>query len=229
MAKKTFGIIGAMKKEVDAISEALKNVTKETYSGIDFYRGTYGENDIVVAQCGVGKVFAAVCAQTMILKFAPQFIINAGVAGALSRELNIGDVAIAGNLVQYDMDTTAVGDPLGLVSGINIVYFEADKALNGEFVKITERKNFNYRIGTIATGDRFVSGDELKQQLVKNFGAIACEMEGASIAHVCYINKVPFAVLRTISDNGDGNDYMTCLDKACKVLHEVIIEYIKNA
>ena len=127
--KVDIGIIGAMDIEVDALKDALTEKSVTRVSGIDFYSGKLLNKDVVVAKCGVGKVFSAVTAEIMVLKFNLDAIINTGVAGSIST-LKIGDLAISSSVVQYDMDTTAIGDPLGLISGINMIYFLADEVLS---------------------------------------------------------------------------------------------------
>ncbi len=202
------GIIGAMDMEVAQLRERMQNPVSETVSGIEFIRGTLEGQPAVVARCGVGKVFAALCAQTMILKYAPDCIINTGVGGTLTSALSIGDVAVSSTVVQYDMDTSPLGDPVGLVSGINIIHFPADEALRQSAVAVLSDMGINHCTGTIATGDRFLCDPVVKAQLNRDFGAIACEMEGGAIAHVCYVNDVPFLILRAISDGADDQSNM---------------------
>ena len=113
------GIIGAMKIEVETIKSLMQDKQSEVISGVEYVTGTLHGKKIVTAVCGIGKVAAAMCAQTMILKYAPARIINTGVGGSLSEKLAIGDVAVAESLVQHDMDTSPLGDPVGLISGIN--------------------------------------------------------------------------------------------------------------
>lgn len=206
------GIIGAMDMEVAQLRDQMQNPVSETISGIEFTRGTLEGQPAVVARCGVGKVFAALCAQTMILKYAPDCIINTGVGGTLTTALSIGDVAVASTVVQYDMDTSPLGDPVGLISGINVIHFPADPMLMQSAAEVLTEQGLNYRTGTIATGDRFLCDPVVKAQLNRDFGAIACEMEGGAIAHVCYVNQVPFLILRAISDGANdqsGMDFPT--------------------
>ena len=198
------GIIGAMEVEIEGIRSKMTDKKEVTVSGVKYVSGILGGNEVVTAVCGIGKVFAAICTQTMILKFAPSVIVNTGVAGSLSAELNVCDIAIADKVVQHDMDTSPLGDPKGLVSGINVIYFEADKAVAALLSGVVKENGINTVSGTIASGDQFIASKEVKNRIVSDFGAIACEMEGAAIGHVCYVNKVPFAVLRAISDKADG-------------------------
>ncbi|MBO5658024.1 MAG: 5'-methylthioadenosine/adenosylhomocysteine nucleosidase [Duodenibacillus sp.] len=205
------GIIGAMRIEVDALKAKLANPVTETISGIDFHQGQLNGVDVVVAVSGIGKVFAAICAQTMILRFGVDKIINSGVAGTLSDKLHIGDVAISTALVQHDMDTSCIGDPHGLLSGINIVKLPADEDIYRGVESVAKELGMNCLLGTIATGDQFIANAERKQWIKDTFDGIAVEMESGSIAHVCYVNRIPFAAIRVISDEASGEasmDYM---------------------
>jgi len=199
------GIIGAMQVEIDGLKAMLKDAAATRISGIDFVTGRLHSHEVVLAVCGVGKVFAALCAQTMILRFGVRAIINTGVAGTLCPQLGIGDVAIARQVVQHDMDTSPLGDPVGLLSGINQVYLPASSTLSNLVAQVVGEKGMNYKLGTIATGDQFLATEERKRWIHSTFDAIAGEMEGGSIGHVCYVNQIPFAVIRTISDDADGN------------------------
>lgn len=219
------GIIGAMQMEVDALQAAMNQPVSESVSGITFVRGSIGRHEIIAAVCGIGKVFAAMCAQTMILRYQPQGIINIGVAGTVTSGLKVLDIAVADNVCQHDMDTSPLGDPVGLISGINQIYFPADKALAQAIGAAADKLGIRHITGTIASGDQFIHTQEKKTWIHETFNAIAAEMEGGSIGHVCTVNQVPFAVLRTISD-GDGGtmDYNTFAQKAALQSIDVIME-----
>lgn len=223
------GIIGAMEAETKALIEAIREPRTECISGITYVSGRLCGREVVVATCGIGKVYAAICAQTMILRYAPTLIVNTGVAGTLCEELGIGDVAIATELVQHDMDTSPVGDPVGLVSGINKIYFEADADSVDKFSEILATQGINAVKGRIASGDQFVARAEVKDRIRSQFGAIACEMEGAAIAHVAAVNRVPVAVLRTISDSADGDavsDYPAFVGEAAARSVSVLLAFL---
>lgn len=202
------GIIAAMDKEATPLIAQMSNVKTQTVSGITFTEGVLRGHSAVVAVCGIGKVFAALCAQTMLLKYAPARVINTGVAGSLTTQLKIGDLAIAKQVVQHDMDTSALGDPKGLISGINEVHLSADPDLGELLLDAAEDIGVNALAGVIASGDQFVSNDERKAFIRDTFDGIACEMEGAAIGQVCYVNGVPFAVIRAISDDASGEAQM---------------------
>ena len=221
------GIIAAMKIEAELIEAAMTDIVRETCGSIEYCLGKIGTADIVLAVCGIGKVFAAICAQTMIVKYAPDAVINTGVGGTLTKKLSVGDVAVSSAMVQHDMDTSALGDPVGLISGINIVEIPADAALAEKISAIVKSMGINTVTGTIATGDQFIGNQETKKRIVDTFGAIACEMEGAAIGQVCYVNKVPFAVIRAISDDADGGaceDYPAFAKMAAKNSAKAVIE-----
>lgn len=202
------GIIAAMNVEMESLRSYMENTEEETISGIRFVRGMLEGQEVVTAVCGIGKVFAALCAQTMILRYAPEAIINTGVAGTLTNALGIASIAVSSAVVQHDMDTSPLGDPKGLISGINVVEIPADAQLGGKILACAKEMGVNAVSGVIASGDQFVASAERKDFITGQFGAIACEMEGAAIGQVCYVNKVPFCVLRAISDSADGSSHM---------------------
>ena len=206
------GIIAAMEKEMAGIEAVIENKKEEKVSGIKFVSGTVSGKEVVCAVCGIGKVFAAICAEAMIIKYNPDVIINTGVAGTLTDKLNIADVAISAGLVQHDMDTSFLGDPVGLISGINVVEFKADDTTREKIRKSVEELGINYVEGVIASGDQFIADKAVKQRIIDNFGAVACEMEGGSMAQVCYVNNVPFCAIRSISDTADGDPDMAYVD-----------------
>ena len=217
--KVDIGIIGAMEPEVEAIIATLEEKASETVSGITFYTGKIGEKTVAVARCGIGKVFAALCAEIMILKYSPDLLVNTGVGGALASGITTGDIVIAGDLCQHDIDTSAIGDPKGLVSGINMIYFEADKRANEILLSTAKSLGLNACIGRIASGDKFIASKEDKTRIITDFSADACEMEGCAVAQVAFVNGTPFAVVRAISDSADGEatmDYPTFLPIAAR-------------
>ena len=225
------GIIAAMVPEIEAVKAAMTDKTVKTVSGIDFVSGKLYGKDAVVAKCGIGKVFAAICAQTMILTYSPDFIINIGVGGTLTDRLSIGDIAISSDVVQHDMDTSPLGDPIGLVSGVNIVHFPADEKLVKGLLKAADNVGVNCLSGTVASGDQFIASKERKSFIRDSFGAVCCEMEGAAVGHVCFVNGTPFAVLRAISDSADDSshmDYGEFVLLAAERSFNVISEFIKN-
>lgn len=226
------GIIGAMDVEVAELIESMENIKKETISSITFYEGTLQGKNVVVAKCGVGKVHAAVCAQTMIIKFKPDAIINTGVAGSLNSELDIADLVISDNVVQHDMDTSGLGDPVGLISGVNLINISCPKDLVEKIEKSAKTiEGTNVIVGTIASGDQFICSQDKKEYIVNNFNALCAEMEGAAIGHVCYLNNVDFCIVRAISDKADGSahmDFPTFTKIAAKKSTQLINTFLKS-
>ena len=203
------GIIGAMHIEVEKIKSIMKIESVEEISGVEYAAGELHGKKIVVAACGIGKVAAAMCAQTMIIKYSPDRIINTGVGGSLSAKLSIGDIAVAESLVQHDMDTSPLGDPVGFISGINVINMPCDKGIVETLEKgVSSLGSVKAVRGVIASGDQFIASAEKKNFINEKFNAIVCEMEGASIAQVCFTNGVPFGVVRAVSDCADGSSHM---------------------
>ena len=229
--KVDIGIIGAMQPEVEGLIASLDNPRCERVSGIDFYLGNIGEKSVAIAKCGVGKVFAAICAEAMIIKYSPALIVNTGVAGAVAGGISTGDVVLATSLLQYDMDTSPIGDPKGLISGINKIYFDADTRAVSIIENAAKALGLNVNLGTIATGDKFVASPDEKRKIAEEFSALACEMEGGAVAHTAYVNDTPFAVVRAISDSRDGDatmDYPTFLPIAAKNSTSLTLALIKE-
>ena len=225
------GIIGAMEPEVETLIAALEEKRSENISGVTFYSGKIGERTVAIAKCGIGKVFAALCAQAMIMKYSPSLLVNTGVGGALASDLKTGDIIIAESLCQHDMDTSAIGDPVGLVSGINKIYFDADSRAVEILLAAADKLSLTARGGRVATGDKFIASGAEKERIVSEFSADACEMEGCAIAQVAFVNNTPFAVVRAISDSADGEatmDYPTFLPIAAKNSTNLALALVKE-
>ncbi len=210
------GIIAAMDIELEGLRPYIENPETRLIAGREFVSGTAFGHKVVLAVCGIGKVNAAVCAQAMIMAYKPDRIINTGVAGSLSSELSICDTVIAEYAVQHDMDTTALGDAPGFVSTVNLIRFPVCEKLSAELAEAMNSVGANVRRGGIATGDRFVCKKKDKEDIAKAFDCIACEMEGGAIAHVCYLNSVPCAIIRSISDGADEEADMSYTEFASR-------------
>ncbi len=199
------GIIGAMDEEVISLKRKMNIKEIRQIASMEFYAGTISSKEAVIVRCGIGKVNAAVCTQILIDQFKVKCIINTGVAGGLYPSINIGDIVISSDTVEHDMDASAVGNPRGEIPRMNKTYFEADEKL----VQIAQQAAENIKgehqvyIGRIASGDQFISSIKVKEDIYSTFTAYCAEMEGAAIAHTCYLNQVPFVIIRAISDKAD--------------------------
>lgn len=229
--KVDIGIIGALDEEVKNLVAALESHECERVGMIDFHTGILYGKRVAVARCGVGKVFAAVCCEAMILKYSPSLVVNTGVGGALGKGISTADVVVADKLCQHDMDTSPLGDPKGLISGINMIYFDADSRAVNILCDAAREISVNAFVGTVASGDRFISVTEDKERIAYEFSAICCEMEGAAIAQTAFVNSTPFAVVRAISDSADGTatmDYPTFLPIAARNSTALTLALVKN-
>lgn len=203
------GIIAAMAEELEILLKDLTLDKKNTKANMTFHKGKLYGKDVVAVVCGIGKVNSAVCTQILASEYNVDKVINVGVAGGIGKEIYPGDIVIAENLVQHDMDTTAFGDKIGQIPRLDTFDFKCDE----EMIKIAKQacekiSDLNSFTGRIVSGDQFVASLEKIQWLDKEFGAISCEMEGASIAQVCYLNSIPFVVIRSISDNANNGAHM---------------------
>lgn len=211
------GVIVAMEKEARNIVDGLSNVKHRVYLGKDFYEGERQGKPVVLALSGIGKVNAAYTATLMAVEYAPEFIINTGIAGGLGR-LPSASVMIVKSAVQYDSDTTAFGDPIGNVNvnGVNKVYLDTDSELSEILLKSAKGATY----GIVATGDRFVADTAFGQMLKETFDASACDMECGAIAEVTELSGIKFGAIKVISDSADdsaGEDYASFALRACEI------------
>lgn len=225
------GIIAAMKIEAEKIIASMEDVTEKKVGGLNFHCGRVGEQDVVLSVCGIGKVFAAICTQTMITEFGVDAIVNTGVVGSLSKELHVCGLLLVSDVVQHDMDTSPIGDPVGLISGINKIEISCDTALMNGLREALEQNNEEYTVGRLASGDRFVADNKTKKYITDTFSASACDMEGAAIGQVAYVNGIPFAELKIASDGGDEDaamSYQEFAPKAANISAENIVKFLSG-
>lgn len=194
------GIIGAMSQEVEAVLGILRDAKMHELYGLRFWEGTINNKACVVGQSGVGKVNAAMCTLIMIDRFSPEYIVNVGSAGATNPEIEIGDIVISTSCIYHDVDSAILDQHLPGTGK----YINADEALIAHCRKameqIIEKEEYKIFFGPIATGDQFYNDPEKKLEFFKEFGAYCDDMEAAAIAHVCFVRKIPFVVVRSISD-----------------------------
>ena len=207
------GIIGAMAVEVELLKEKMESLTVTNHAGMEFYEGSLEGMPAVVVQCGVGKVNAAMCAQVLCSIFGVTHLVNTGIAGSLCADLDIGDLVVSKDAMYHDFDCVHFGYEMGRVPGMDVTAFPADEAMIGYACAAAEAVNPGHsRVGRVASGDLFVAEKEAKARIIERTNAICTEMEGAAIAQTAYRNKVPFVILRAISDKADDSaemDYPT--------------------
>ena len=218
------GIIGAMEEEVSALKAAMADVVQSEFASMVFCRGMLCGKDVVVVRSGIGKVNAGICAQILVDRFGADLLINTGIAGSLDARIDIGDMVISADAVHHDMDATIFGDPAGQVPRMDTFAFPADERLVELARKANEKANPDIHtfVGRVASGDQFVSSQEVKERISGRFGALCAEMEGVGIAHAAYLNKVSYVIIRAISDKADNSatvDYPEFEKKA--IVHSV--------
>ena len=192
------GIIIAMQQELLPYKDSIKS-KKEIY-GKEFYLCEIGGKEIVIVLSGIGKINAAFSATILIEKFGVDLLISTGVSGGLGVS-KLLDIIVAENVVQHDVDTTALGDPKGKISTINKIFFDTSK----KYSNILKDNIKGSKFGTIACGDQFISNKKKAKEIIENFGAIACDMESGAIAQIAYIMGIDFVIVRGISDSADEN------------------------
>lgn len=207
------GIIGAMTVEVETLKSAMTNLTVSHKAGMEFYDGILEGLPAVVVQCGVGKVNAAMCAQVLCDCFHVTHLVNTGIAGSLCAQLDIGDLVVSADAMYHDFDVQHFGYEMGEVPGMGVLTFPASEAMMEYARSAAEAVHPGHvKVGRIASGDMFVAGKEIKERIIAKTHAVCTEMEGTAIAHVAFRNKLPFVILRAISDKADDSaemDYPT--------------------
>lgn len=204
------GIIGAMDEEVAKLKERMEQIVITEKAGMQFYQGNLCGKEVVVVKCGVGKVNAAMCTQILIDLYAVSGIVNTGIAGSLNAEINIGDIVLAKDSLEHDMDVAALGYLPGINPDLEENIFKTNDTLLQTAIKAAEQAKLPVQVytGRVVSGDQFISSKEKKNWLVETFEGTCAEMEGAAIGHVAYLNEVPYLVVRAISDKADDSAEM---------------------
>ena len=230
---KQIGIILAMQEEFEEVRNIMEDCDEKNIQGVIFIKGKIEGQECIIVQSGVGKVNAARVTQMLIDNFKVEYIINLGSAGALNPMLNIGDIVIGKELVQHDFDITAFGHAKGYITGVgDRIYCDEDliEGFNKAIENLSSR-TYNIKTGIIASGDIFCTEIEMKNKIAANFNADCVEMEGAAIAQVCYLDNVPFIVIRSISDTPNGNNAITFdqfVQLASKRCARILKEFLKD-
>ena len=230
------GIIGAMKIEVETLKANMENKTVTARAGMEFCDGMLENLPAVVVQCGVGKVNAALCVQILCDCYGVTHLVNTGIAGSLSKELDIGDLVISKDAMYHDFDCVGFGYPWGKVPGMDVVAFPADETMIGYAQTAAEQVHPGHvKIGRVATGDQFICEKSVKNSIIEKTGGLCTEMEGGAIAQAAYRNETPFVIIRAISDKADDSaemDYPTFEAIAahrCATVVQTMAEMLKNA
>jgi len=199
------GIIGAMHEEIIELKSVMENLTEEKVINLTFYKGQLRGKEVVLVEGGIGKVNASVCTTLLIDHFKVDQVIFTGVAGGVNPDINVGDIVISTDLIEHDFDCTAFGSAHGEIPRMETSTFKADERLV-EIAKEVAYEKFEDEkvwVGRILSGDQFIASVEKVRWLNDTFNAQCTEMEGAAVAHVCYLFNTPFVVLRAISDNAN--------------------------
>lgn len=213
---KKIGIIGAMDVEISIFCDEMEkngSLKKTECGNLVFNEGNLCGKNVVVVKSGIGKVNAALCAQRLILQFGVEKIINTGIAGAIQENLHIHDMVVSTDAVYHDMDATAFGYEPTEIPQMHTSAFDADEkmiaAAEKAFAQSESAKKYKLIRGRIASGDQFISYAEQKEHIEEICSPACVEMEGAAIAHACFLNQIPFVILRCISDNADDSYEVT--------------------
>ena len=227
------GIIGAMEEEISNLKSHMQVEEVETIAGMSFFKGAVKGTKLVLVRSGIGKVNAGICTQILASVYGVDTVINTGIAGSLNADIDIGDIVVSTSLVQYDVDARNFGYKLGEIPRMNIVEFPADKYLIDKTQSAFDSLDLGIKLykGMVATGDKFVSEDSLKAEIISNFHAYCVEMEGAAIAQTAMLNNMACVVIRAISDKADNSadvDYRSFEAKAIENMSKISLALVNS-
>lgn len=219
------GIISALALEIEGVKSSLSVKSEINLAGFKFFEAQYDKLDIVVAICDVGKVNSASCTQILISHFGIDYIINLGIAGSMKKDVLLYDLIISKELVHYDVRKSQM---IGRFPYQDT--FKASDFLRNLAIKSANLIEKKYHVGRIATGESFVTDSKTKERIIKEFGPHCVEMEGAAIAHVAFINRVDFIVIRSISDNASASTSLNdrIIETASKNTTALTLEMLKE-
>ena len=225
------GIIGAMSVEVEHLQRLLKKAEPVKKSGLSFYEGMLNGTQVVVVQCGVGKVNAALCTALLISYFGVTHVINTGVAGAVRKDLHLFDVVVSTDAVHHDVNVSAFGYKPCELPGIKRIEFPANPFLIECARRAWKKGNFSSILteGRIASGDIFVNSAQQKEAIQALCDPACVEMEGAGVAQVCYLSAVPFVIIRCISDMAENAQEVYHEEKAAQISAFLVTHMIELA
>ncbi len=228
------GIIGAMNEEIIELQSIMVGIEEEKVGNLLFFKGKLKGKNVVLVEGGIGKVNAAICATLMKTHFKVDKLLFTGVAGGVNPNINIGDIVVGTDLVEHDFDATAFGYELGQIPRMAEYKFKADEKLREIAYSVAIEAFGKEKVweGRIVSGDQFVASPEKITWLRETFDGYCTEMEGAAVAHVCYVFNLPFLVIRAISDKADDDakvdypEFVKLAAKNSKTIIEGILERI---
>jgi len=224
----TWGIIAALDAELELITGAMDIKEEKAIYGVKFYAGSIGGADVAAVCCSIGTVNAAACASVLVREFGADVLVNIGVAGSVSEDLGILDVVLSSEVVFHDADNQILK---------KYYPFRESFPADPELIELAEKsiaqmkeREFEYKIGRIATGDVFVRERQFKEDIVSRFGPLCVEMEGAAIGQIAYMSGLPFIVIRSLSDEGDSDAFISFesfLERAAKNSAGIVLKMLE--
>lgn len=227
------GIIGAMDEEIAKLVDDMDDIELTDIASMQFYKGKLKKKDVVVVRSGIGKVNGAICTQILCDIFKVDGVINTGIAGSLNADIDIGDIVLATDAIQHDMDATGFGYDPGIIPRMETSVFKADEKMRKAAHSICNKVNPDIHVfeGRVVSGDQFISDREKKEFILENFHGYCTEMEGAAIAQAAYLNNIPFLIIRAISDKADNSatmDYPAFEAQAIENTVRLLKELVNN-
>jgi adenosylhomocysteine nucleosidase len=222
--------MGAINEEITLLLKKLKTERVLKEAGLHFYVGTLSGKQVVICKSGVGKVNAALASQILVDRFRVKALIFTGVAGTISPNVNIGDLVVATKTQQWDVNFTAIGFPPGVIPLLKTSVFNTNPRLMRAAVQAAKQVPGNVFTGKILTADQFVASRTLARRLRTEFGGLCVEAEGGAVGQVCFRNRIPYVVIRGISDRADRKaspDFEKFLNLAANRAQRVVLRMVR--
>ena len=226
-------IISAMDNEIELLLEHADIDHEDQFGNKTYHVGTLCGKPVIIVRAGIGKIDAAAGVATLLNMYQPSDVIFTGIAGGVGDSTKVLDLVVATDLVQHDYGVmtndgfqwsgATIGGRKYYMCDPDLVNLAHDNA-----VQILGKEHVFE--GTIATGDQFISSEDYVRTLQEDFGAIACEMEGAAIAQTCYLNQTPYVIIRAISDKADHSEevsfekFAEAAGKHCAAIVKTMVE-----
>ena len=227
----TVGLVAAMESELELLQSSLEDAETILFASGTCYKGRIGSHAVAAILCGIGKVSAALAVQELIDRIRPDCVINTGCAGGIAEGMKIGDIVVSDRVSEWDMDATAIGLPRGYICSLETADIPADKALADRIASAVP-EGMTVRTGRVVSGDQFVSRQEQRDIILEAFpDALCAEMEGAAVGHVCAQNRVPFCIIRCMSDTADHQsevDYSEFSAEAGRTCNRILMKLLSD-
>ncbi len=231
-------VLGALQAEMHQTKGRITGAETSWWAGREFYQGTLGTQNVVCTWTGAGIAQAALTAQYLCSRFEPEMILFGGIGAALKPNFELGDIVIARDVIQWDIDTSAIGGGVGVFPGRQndnrwARELTADPDLTKRLEEHCQGLSGRVSTGRFLSGDRFIpikNGAEERGTLNKALGGDIADMESSSIALAGKLNDTPVVLLRIVSDTVQGDrpaNFRKFIHRASETIADIFESFLK--